>query len=314
MRRGMNRSIEAETGTVRTVMEDRFFVESRTLERNDPRTDIYLRFELDGRTRFISAQLVDQAHDGLWLAVPDSVLEYERRDHVRSAGGSPTPTRVRTGGLEFGALIEDSGASGVCLRIAGEPDIDPALPFDVLGETPQRGWVRHVTKDREGVRVGLSLDSGPDRIPVERLAHTLEGGFVARTRNSLTLLRRTLSAASSRFRAERSVRVDSRRFEDSAGRELAAIVDAWGEGTPTAVIVPPAWGRTKETLLPLARTIVETFRAANEPVVVLRFDGIEKRGESYKSPGSEEPGSEQHPFHVFARRPRYPCVCDVSHS
>ncbi|MFP6656110.1 MAG: hypothetical protein VCB25_10820, partial [Myxococcota bacterium] len=33
--------------------------------------------------------------------------------------------------------------------------------------------------------------------------------------------------------------------------------------------------------MPLARTLVETFRASDEPVTVLRFDGTQRRGESF---------------------------------
>jgi ubiquinone/menaquinone biosynthesis C-methylase UbiE/dienelactone hydrolase len=41
---------------------------------------------------------------------------------------------------------------------------------------------------------------------------------------------------------------------------------------------------------------VETFRAANHPVVVLRFDGIRKRGESHNDPDCFESGAEHHHF------------------
>jgi len=64
----------------------------------------------------------------------------------------------------------------------------------------------------------------------------------------------------------------------------------------TGVIIPPAWGRTKETLLPLALTIVEAFRQADERVAVLRFDGTRRRGESFKDAGCERIGLEHLTF------------------
>src|SRR5690606_21626918 len=72
-----------------------------------------------------------------------------------------------------------------------------------------------------------------------------------------------------------------------------AIVNSWREESPaTVVLIPPAWGKTKETLLPLALTIVESFAAAGKPIVVLRFDGIRKRGESFNDPECRFPGRE----------------------
>jgi ubiquinone/menaquinone biosynthesis C-methylase UbiE len=62
------------------------------------------------------------------------------------------------------------------------------------------------------------------------------------------------------------------------------------------VVIPPAWGRTKETLLPLAATITAMFDAAGEAVSVVRFDGIRKRGESYNDPSCRRQGAEHHRF------------------
>jgi ubiquinone/menaquinone biosynthesis C-methylase UbiE len=56
----------------------------------------------------------------------------------------------------------------------------------------------------------------------------------------------------------------------------------------------PAWAKTKETLLPLARTIVETFRRAGESISVVRLDGIRRRGESHNDPECQVRGRECH--------------------
>jgi ubiquinone/menaquinone biosynthesis C-methylase UbiE len=86
-------------------------------------------------------------------------------------------------------------------------------------------------------------------------------------------------------------------YENHHGENIVAIVNSFGDtrGAP-AVLIPPAWGRTKETLLPLAETIVATFRAARRPVTVIRFDGIRKRGESYNDPDCREQGKDHYHF------------------
>jgi hypothetical protein len=56
--------------------------------------------------------------------------------------------------------------------------------------------------------------------------------------------------------------------------------------------MPNGWGQTKGVLLPLARTIVATLRAACEPICIVRFDGIRKRWESHNDPPCRIPGRE----------------------
>jgi ubiquinone/menaquinone biosynthesis C-methylase UbiE len=93
-------------------------------------------------------------------------------------------------------------------------------------------------------------------------------------------------------------------YESAPGEPLRAIVDSWGDPrSATAVVIPPAWGRTKETLLPLAATIVETFRSARQPVTVIRFDGSYRRGESFVPPDLRHPGAEYLRF-TFSRAVR----------
>jgi ubiquinone/menaquinone biosynthesis C-methylase UbiE len=83
------------------------------------------------------------------------------------------------------------------------------------------------------------------------------------------------------------------RYANAEGETLCGIVDVFGESRHApAVVIPSAWGRTKETLLPLALTIGATFQAAGESVVVVRFDGIRRRGESHRDPECRAPGDE----------------------
>jgi len=85
-----------------------------------------------------------------------------------------------------------------------------------------------------------------------------------------------------RPRQSPSTQVQVVQFRNQDAEQIVGVVDSGGNGDPEiAVVIPPAWGKTKETLLPLARTIVESFEDAGIPSVVLRFDGVRKRGESF---------------------------------
>lgn len=82
------------------------------------------------------------------------------------------------------------------------------------------------------------------------------------------------------------------RFENSRGEEIVALLNTSLplDGRPVpVVIIPPAFGKTKETLFALALTAVQTFRHRGRPLAVLRFDGVRRKGESFKEPEASEP-------------------------
>jgi ubiquinone/menaquinone biosynthesis C-methylase UbiE len=86
-------------------------------------------------------------------------------------------------------------------------------------------------------------------------------------------------------------------YLNKEGERIRAIIDSTGDtkGAPV-VIIPPAWGKTKETLLPLSACLLSAFEACGQPLSVIRFDGIRKRGESYREPECNAPGKHHHHF------------------
>jgi len=55
------------------------------------------------------------------------------------------------------------------------------------------------------------------------------------------------------------------------------------------VLIPPAFGKTKETLSSLALSLAANFYLFDKPLAVLRIDGIRRKGESHKDPEAAEP-------------------------
>jgi ubiquinone/menaquinone biosynthesis C-methylase UbiE/CheY-like chemotaxis protein len=83
------------------------------------------------------------------------------------------------------------------------------------------------------------------------------------------------------------IRLENRRGEEIIGLMNTALpLD--GQPVPV-VIVPPAFGKTKETLFGLALTLCENFRLLGKPLAVIRYDGIRKKGESHNDPEAEDP-------------------------
>ncbi len=83
-------------------------------------------------------------------------------------------------------------------------------------------------------------------------------------------------------------------MSDDQGRPLVHLVNTNVDlDRPPAelhvVLVPPPYGRTKEMPCALALTLVETFRVARLPVLVLRWDGTNHVGESWRDDASAAP-------------------------
>ncbi len=156
-------------------------------------------------------------------------------------------------------------------------------------------------------RLGVSVSRAPfsDPIAAERRTRILDQGPVRRARGQWRMLTGSVGVSESfRFRkpdsnaaADSADAIELVEYRNNRGEAIRAIVDSGGyRKHATAVVIPPAWGKTKETLLPLAATIVATFNRAKEPVVVIRYDGIRKRGESYNEVECRFPGREHHRF------------------
>lgn len=85
---------------------------------------------------------------------------------------------------------------------------------------------------------------------------------------------------------------DILRIENQHGEEIVGLLNTalpMDDEPAPVVLIPPAYGKTKETLFSLALTLVENFRLLGRQLAVIRFDGIRRKGESYKDPEASEP-------------------------
>ena len=82
--------------------------------------------------------------------------------------------------------------------------------------------------------------------------------------------------------------VDIVTYFNKRNEEIVAILNTTSERRERieapVVVIPPAYGRRKESVGNLALTLVENFKRQQRDIVVLRFDGIRCIGESYKDP------------------------------
>ncbi len=299
---GMNRRNEVRRATIVRVDPNSMLLSAINISVED-RVQLFFSLELaDVRYFFACSGIPTKAGSTLRVTVPGSLYRAERRDLGRVVSSSRRVMMANVNSRDWSAVeVVDETLHGLGIRLpqalANTLPQETELRAAVSGE-PLFGRIRHCTPDssRPGwVKVGLSVSSVPtgELITVDRRGQILGRGPTLR--EAVRLARAGVSALAqrTRFAPRKRHQVNLVQYENERGEFILAIENSWG--TPpddTAVIIPPAWGRTKEAMLPLALTLVETFRRIGEPVRVIRFDGTNRRGESYIDPRCRQPGEE----------------------
>ena len=84
------------------------------------------------------------------------------------------------------------------------------------------------------------------------------------------------------------------RFNNAAKKSVVGLLNTTFDSTQSVraplIIIVPGFGGRKEVASPMALTLIHNFRRLQRDVGVLRLDGTNNLGESYKSPGCEAEG------------------------
>ena len=285
-----------------------------------PHEQIYFEFEFKGVGYFLVASpRASREPDIIEISYPKAIYEAERRDLFResvtdrnasSNNASSNHVEFHDGsGMTRTATLRDVSYQGLSLAVpkkhARELRFPLALKFldgDRKGESVY-GDLKHTRGDtlKKGwVQLGMSISRVPTGklIDVERHRSLLGGGAGASAWRRISFAGAMAKGGSARVvnRLRRPLPhpdIDVVEYLNNRGQRIRAIINHTGDfrGAP-AVVIPPAWGRTKETMLPLAATLIRMFEKAGQPLVVLRFDGTNRRGESYIDPRYSNPGDE----------------------
>ncbi|MFH1380398.1 MAG: PilZ domain-containing protein [bacterium] len=71
-------------------------------------------------------------------------------------------------------------------------------------------------------------------------------------------------------------------YQNIEGNKITAIINATRKNIHAPVVIlPPAFGKKKEALSPLSSTLIANFKHFKKPMVTIRYDGINRPGESY---------------------------------
>lgn len=312
---GVDHKSEPRVAQISWVGHDRLRLVAPNIEAVG-QPQIYLRFDLSGvRYFFASPPIGGGGSAPLDLELPVAVYESERRDLRRSRTSVVSEQRVilrprSAGSTAFvGARLRDTSYQGVGVaidesssRLIGDSVFVEFVDGERAGEQLFGEVVhRRPSPDQPGCTwLGLKVSAveAAEPFPIEARDQILEGGLARRVWRRVALageMARSLPARTLRARAvePEEVELEVVRYTNKRGQAICALIDRAGSGPGgTAVVIPPAWGRTKETFVALSRTIAASFEAAGESVTVLRFDGTNRRGESFIDPACRKPGDE----------------------
>lgn len=298
---GLSRGGIQQTARIQSLAGDTMCLETSGISAR-ALPQIFLRFALDDVEHFFAVPpMGGGGREPLIAALPSAIYEAERRDLRRSAQGGLSSGVCLYNGGEFEGYVADESYQGVAVLVpevaVKDVALDDSIPLRFLdgarGGQEVFGVLRYRRSEprRPGwVRIGLSVSSVPSAplIPIERRHwdHKEKSGW---RRRSLPSVRR-MRKATTQGKLPAVEIVD---YPNGAGGMLRGIVSRTGDarGAPV-VVLPPAWGKTKETLLALAETLIASFRASGEPLVVVRFDGTNRRGESFVEPANRSSGLE----------------------
>ncbi len=302
--RGLDSQIDLEVATLETLESDRLVLRTVNFE-GQCGGQVFLNFDLGGRPYFFATRpLENLAERRLAVAIPCAIYCSERRDRVRSDPKDPNCSRRVVLSLSDGCAVPgevlDTSPGGMSVLV----------PADVVGKETAPLVVRYLDGSQHGSEERLFLRNqhpsrgrpGWNRLGLVR-AEGSAPRLIVEERRSKMLERESEYPVAVEWKTPASEPAGDDyeprvlRIKNQDGEELVALHDSWGDskGAPV-ILIPPGWGQTKEALLPFARTLIACFRAWNQPVNVLRFDGIRQRGESHNDPICSLPGREYHHF------------------
>jgi ubiquinone/menaquinone biosynthesis C-methylase UbiE len=266
------------------------------LQEEVPLPNAYFSFYLADGSYYFKTELVQASDRRLCFRFPEVIYRSEKRSYQRKILELRTEVDLKVpseDGAEFrykGRLVDISWRGFLCELPLNDRTRSAFkrgtcveyLIYEKFG-LDHHGVVRHLKTelDEHGIQ---SL-----RVGIE--AGIQHSGFKYRQFTQKEWDRHKTPLQSNSF----AERIDTLpiRYANSKKQEIAALLNASRlPVTAPVILIPPAFGKKKEALSPLVLTLLQNFKRRGKDLVVLRYDGINRPGESYSDKKNPERGSE----------------------
>ncbi|MBN2159004.1 MAG: PilZ domain-containing protein [Spirochaetes bacterium] len=256
----------------------------------------YFSFYLHGSSYYFKSELLDFCGERLTFAFPAVLYQSEKRSHERRHLGYDIDISVETDEAKLvqlqGRLVNISRRGFLCnvnidpsqkeLFKSGQPVyyvLERDLGLDSFGE------IRHL-KEHSSCGDGITIQMG------------IEAGIRRADFRFKKFSRRQWRAHKLRKNrdpegANQALRSDVVSYMNRDGKEIVALLNYTHlHAEVPVVILPPAFGKKKEALSLLSATLIENFKRYGKDIVTLRYDGINRPGESYHEDMCQKRGYE----------------------
>ena len=245
----------------------------------------YFSFYFKGGSYYFKTKLVRHHNNSLIFAFPPIVYQSEKRAYKRDLFHDDTDIFINldeiSGGQFQGKLIDTSQHGFLC-----EVPLDKFIENSI--KTGQAlnyilnkkyglnsfGEIRHITK-RETPNGGRVLQIGVE-------AGIKRSDFIFQRFEPWAWKGKKISQKNLPPIARERINSKVVTYPNSTGKKIAAFLNYTNtENRVPVVILPPAFGKKKETLSPLVSTLIANYRHLNEDIITIRYDGVNRPGESY---------------------------------
>ncbi|WP_457552436.1 PilZ domain-containing protein [Desulfobacula sp.] len=256
----------------------------------------YVSFYFKGGSYYFKTKLVKSYNNALILAFPSILYQSEKRAYNRELFCDNRDISINfdeiSGRQVQGKLIDISRRGFLCefsfdKRIENSIKSGQALNY-ILNSNyglDSYGEIRHITKRKisNGDRVlQIGVEAGIKRCDF------IFKRFESSIWKKKTIYQKKLSSIVKQRMTSKFVT-----YQNSAGKKIAAFINyTRKDGRAPVVILPPAFGKKKETLSPLVSTLIANYRQLNKDIITIRYDGVNRPGESYNEEMSSKRGYE----------------------
>lgn len=228
--------------------------------------------------------------------IPIRIYRGEKRAERRKTDSGEIKLRIPSVREPVPVQILDSSQKGMQVEVYAEslsgviPVIGGALEIALEGESIP-GEIRHIVEqlgnmeNRIVYRIGL--ETGIRRKNPDTITHNPDDWM------------ENWYGPSRALRNQNLLQSERISYKDHLGREITALLHVYNPKLPAiVVIIPPAFGRKKESFAALALTLLTNLTAVDENVAVLRYDGTDRPGESANSNSDVRPGNEMIEYRI----------------
>jgi ubiquinone/menaquinone biosynthesis C-methylase UbiE/c-di-GMP-binding flagellar brake protein YcgR/dienelactone hydrolase len=245
----------------------------------------YFSFNLNKGTYHFKTNLLELLDKRAAFSLPAAIYQSEKRSHQRKIAGENIVftffSEGKSKGAVQGVIINTSEHGFMCELPLEEESKDFFQPgMKVNYRTNEElglgtfGKIRHVSENttQKGKKMlQLGIESGIRYAPFQFTRYSQADWEKQNMyRGDLPLSAREKMS---------SILVN---YPNRKGQKIKALVNSTHKKiTAPVVILPPAFGKKKEALSPLVSTLITNARCFDKEIVTIRYDGINRPGESY---------------------------------